>query len=88
MEKDRYNTVIDQASKLISPSQLSLLKLGLSLHVYSPKVQMYQQMAVERNLPNCGDTVVDVNGHLTCDKAEVLQLINKVCHPDLALINF
>lgn len=72
--------MIEQASKLISPSQLSLLKLGLSLHVYSPKVQMFQQIAVERNLPACGATVVDVNGHLTCDKSQLIQLINNVIH--------
>lgn len=76
-ERERYNIVIEQASKLITPSQLSVLKLGLSLHIYSPKVQMFGQMAVERNLPNC-ETVADIGGHLTCDINEISNLIQKV----------
>ncbi|KAJ8942874.1 hypothetical protein NQ314_009938 [Rhamnusium bicolor] len=76
-DKERYNKIIDHASKLITPSQLSILRLGLSLHIYSPKVQMFEQIAQERNLPSC-PTVADVGGKLTCDVEEAKQIINDV----------
>ncbi|XP_018571194.1 UDP-glucose:glycoprotein glucosyltransferase [Anoplophora glabripennis] len=73
-DRERYSKVMDHASRLITSSQLGLLKLGLSMHIYSPKVQMYEQIAHERNLPSC-PTVADVKGILTCDIAELKRLI-------------
>lgn len=66
-----------QASQLITPSQLSVLKLGVSLHIYSPKIEMFGQMARERDLPSC-PVVVDVGGKLSCDLKETKQLIDTV----------
>lgn len=76
-DRKRYETVLEHASKLITPSQLSVLKLGLSLHIYSPKVEMYGQIAGEIDLPGC-PIVVDVGGRLTCDMTEMKEYITKV----------
>lgn len=76
-DKKRYDKVIEHASKLITPSELSVLKLGLSLHIYSPKVEMFGQIANERDLPGC-PIVADVAGKLTCDMTEMKQYISKV----------
>lgn len=76
-DRERYDKVIDEASRLITPSQLALLKLGLSMHIYSPKVQMYGQIAQERNLPSC-PAVADVGGTLICDIGELKKLIKNV----------
>ncbi|KAJ8920947.1 hypothetical protein NQ315_015740 [Exocentrus adspersus] len=73
-DKKRYDTMIEHASRFLTPSQLSVLKLGLSMHVYSPKVQMYKQIAQERDLLPC-PTVADVKGILTCSVAELKKLI-------------
>lgn len=54
-----------------------MLKLGLSLHIYSPKVEMFAQIAAERHLPAC-PIVADVGGSLTCDIAEMNKLIKQV----------
>ncbi|XP_060516530.1 UDP-glucose:glycoprotein glucosyltransferase isoform X2 [Cylas formicarius] len=71
----RYNKIIEQASHLVTTSQLSVLKLGLSLHIYSPKVQMYNQVTAEKNLPDCS-CVVDIGGTFTCNLQEINKLIN------------
>lgn len=69
--------MLKHASKFVTPSQLSILKLGLSLHVYSPKVEMFEQIANERDLPPC-PAVADVGGKLTCNVEEMKNLIGNV----------
>lgn len=75
-DKLKYDAVIDIAGKTITPAELEVLKLGLSLHIYSPKIQMFNQIASERNLPEC-PTVVDVNGHLICSLDELKNYFKK-----------
>lgn len=77
-DKERYETILEHAAKLITQSQLSVLKLGLSLHIYSPKVEMFGQIAAARDLPGC-PIVADVGGKLTCDMTEMKEYITKVC---------
>lgn len=77
IDQERYKVALKHAEKLITPAQLSVLKLALSLHIYSPKVQMFGQIAHERRLPLCS-TVADVAGQLTCDIIQLKELINKV----------
>lgn len=69
---------MEHASKLITPSELSVLKLGLSLHIYSPKVQMFWQIASERQLPHKCDVVADIGGTLTCNIDSISRLIENV----------
>ncbi|CAG9768969.1 unnamed protein product [Ceutorhynchus assimilis] len=75
-DKRRYETLLEHAAELLSPSQLSVLKLSLSLHIYSPKVQMFKQIATEKHLPAC-QCVADVFGQLSCDLDEISNLIEK-----------
>ncbi|KAF7287176.1 hypothetical protein GWI33_002543 [Rhynchophorus ferrugineus] len=74
-DKSRYNVLLQHAETLLTPLQLSILKFSLSLHIYSPKVQMFNQMAVERNLPDC-ECVAELGGNLSCNLEEVLSFIN------------
>jgi hypothetical protein len=63
---------------LITPAQVSVLKLALSLHIYSPKLEMYSQMAVERGVCDISCPVVaDVAGKLTCHVEEMKKLITQ-----------
>ncbi|KAK7864404.1 hypothetical protein R5R35_000446 [Gryllus longicercus] len=78
-EKASYDKVLEVAGELIPPSQLSVLKLALSLHTYSPKVEMFAQMASERGLPSLGcPAAADVGGKLTCDAQNLQKIINDV----------
>lgn len=76
-DQERYKVVLKHAEKLVTPAQLAVLKLALSLHIYSPKVQMFGQIANERKLPLC-TAVADVAGKLTCDVIQLKELIETV----------
>lgn len=76
-DRKRYEVLLKHAAQLLTPSQLSVLKLSLSLHIYSPKVQMFQQIASEQHLPTC-QCVADVGGQVSCDLKEIKSLIEKV----------
>ncbi|XP_018331345.1 UDP-glucose:glycoprotein glucosyltransferase isoform X2 [Agrilus planipennis] len=69
-EKQQYDKVTEIISKLVSSSQEMLLKFGLSLHIYSPKVEMFDQIAKEQDLPSC-PIVVDVAGKFLCNLDEI-----------------
>ncbi|XP_050308475.1 UDP-glucose:glycoprotein glucosyltransferase isoform X2 [Anthonomus grandis grandis] len=84
-DKKKYDVLLQEAAKLLTPSQLSILKFSLSLHIYSPKVQMFKQIATELHLPNC-DCIADVGGQTSCDLGAIKQLIEQqtvVKNPDL-----
>lgn len=69
-EKKQYDLIMDHAGMLITASQMSVLKLGLSLHVYSPKVEMFEQIASQMGLLNC-NAVADLGGKMFCDVNEM-----------------
>lgn len=74
-----YEETLSAAGQFLSPSQLGILKLGLSMRAYSPKIEMFQQIALDRELlssDECG-AVADVNGELTCDIKEMKKLVEK-----------
>ncbi|XP_063224607.1 UDP-glucose:glycoprotein glucosyltransferase isoform X2 [Bacillus rossius redtenbacheri] len=77
-DRERYDAVLRHASRLLSPAQVSVLKLGLSLHVDSPKVEMFMQMAKERGVPatHC-PAAVDVQGQLSCSAEELVRLVRQ-----------
>lgn len=76
-DKEKFDETISAASQFLLSSQVPLLKLSLSLRAYSPKIEMFSQIALDRRLPTgeeCG-AVVDVNGELTCKVEEVKSLV-------------
>lgn len=76
-DQERYRVMLKHAAKLVTPAQMSVLKLALSLHIYAPKVQMFGQIAQERKLPLC-TAVADVGGQLTCDTIQMTDILKKV----------
>ena len=71
--------MISISGKLLSESQLKLLQLSLSLRIYSPKLEMFRQIALERGVQatetkDCS-FVVDVNGELSCEVDRLLELV-------------
>ncbi|XP_067014377.2 UDP-glucose:glycoprotein glucosyltransferase isoform X2 [Anabrus simplex] len=77
-DRAQYELVLRHADQLITRAQVAVLKLALSLHTYSPKVEMYAQMASERGLPATACPIAaDVGGRLTCDVGEMERIIDE-----------
>nr|XP_012149315.1 PREDICTED: UDP-glucose:glycoprotein glucosyltransferase isoform X2 [Megachile rotundata] len=80
--RESYDIIIEFAEKYLSPSEIALLKLGLSLRIYSARVEMFNQMAENKNVSvfNCYN-VVNIGGVLTCSLEELENLIDKETWP-------
>ena len=70
--------ITEVARNFISESQIGLLKLSLSLRIYSAKVAMFHQMAQDEDFPTTDDcnTVVIVEGNHTCDFQTMINMID------------
>lgn len=71
--------MLTASSHFLLPSQLRILKFSLSVRAYSPKIEMFHQIVIDRGLPSveeCG-AVVDVGGQLTCDVKKVKELVEE-----------
>ncbi|XP_076685306.1 UDP-glucose-glycoprotein glucosyltransferase isoform X3 [Andrena cerasifolii] len=76
-EKDNYNAIVAFTEKYLSPSEVALLKLGLSLRIYSARVEMFTEMAENKNISALGCyNVVDVGGKFTCSLEELEELVS------------
>lgn len=69
---------MDLSRKYLSEAQVSLMRFSLGLHVYSPKIEMFQQIAMVQGVPQqkC-EAVIEVNGKLTCDSSLIKTLLNE-----------
>lgn len=74
-DKSIYSMALSLASKHISPLQLNLLKLTLSLRAFSPAVQTHQQIAQEIPISKECPAFIDVKGHMTCDPKKLDSLL-------------
>lgn len=71
-----YDKSFAIVSRFISNSQVQLLKLALSLHIYSPKIEMYAQMAKEHGMVEKGcPCAAYIEGKLVCSLSELKQKI-------------
>ncbi|CAL7942835.1 unnamed protein product [Xylocopa violacea] len=78
-EKDSYDLAIAFAEKYLSPSEIALMKLGLSLRIYSARIEMFTQMAENKNISilDCYN-VAEVGGTFTCSLEELEKLVDRV----------
>ncbi|XP_014254817.1 UDP-glucose:glycoprotein glucosyltransferase [Cimex lectularius] len=67
-DKDYYERALGLLDPLLSQPQISLMKFSLSLHVYSPRVEMFCQIAKEKGVV-C-PAAVELGGELYCDYDE------------------
>ncbi|XP_053694365.1 UDP-glucose:glycoprotein glucosyltransferase [Sabethes cyaneus] len=83
-EEQRYVKLLDLAERLLEAGQTNLLKLALSLHSFSPKVQAHLQIGREALKQYECDTsaFVSIGGKLACDEDD-LRSILKVVDRDL-----
>ncbi|KAK6034491.1 hypothetical protein COOONC_28018, partial [Cooperia oncophora] len=76
-DRKKYEIGLEQASKILSPPSIDLLKLSLSLRLYSPIVQLFQQIASDYAMP-CR-AFFDIHGMRGCD-VEGLESALKSAH--------
>uniref|UniRef100_A0A8C1JQA8 UDP-glucose ceramide glucosyltransferase-like 1 n=1 Tax=Cyprinus carpio TaxID=7962 RepID=A0A8C1JQA8_CYPCA len=62
-----YDLILKRASVLLSPVQLNLLKLALSLRAYSSTVYSFQQIASNEPPPPGCKAFFNVHGQMSCD---------------------
>uniref|UniRef100_A0A182J6H8 UDP-glucose:glycoprotein glucosyltransferase n=1 Tax=Anopheles atroparvus TaxID=41427 RepID=A0A182J6H8_ANOAO len=76
-EEKRYQKSIELASEILGDGQISLLKLALSLHSFSPKVQAHLQVATEvLTKGDCETTIfASVNGKVACDVSDLRSIL-------------
>ncbi|XP_077988302.1 UDP-glucose:glycoprotein glucosyltransferase 1-like isoform X2 [Glandiceps talaboti] len=74
-DEDIYHLGLKYAGQLLSPVRLNLLKFSLSVRSYSPKIEMYNQMANDLPPPAGCSSFIDIHGEITCDLSEVPSLI-------------
>lgn len=75
----QYKKSLQLAEELLGRGQINLLKLSLSLHNLSPKVQAHLQIAneVQKTSPCITETFVDIGGRIVCDISEIDANLNK-----------
>ncbi|KAL8598827.1 hypothetical protein ACOMHN_015406 [Nucella lapillus] len=74
-DKSLYSMALSLASKHISPLQLNLLKLSLSLRAFSPAVQTHQQIAQELPISKECHAFIEVKGEVSCDPKKLDSLL-------------
>lgn len=72
----KYQTALSKAESLLSNSKLKVLKFSLSMHVYSPRIEMYAQMAADRGV-QCS-TSVEIDGELVCSVEALKKALKQI----------
>lgn len=75
-DKIKYETALSKAKQLLSNSKLRLLKFSLSMHTYSPRIEMYAQMAADRGI-QCS-TTVEIDGELVCSIEKLKNILKTI----------
>lgn len=80
-DKELYDKVISFSSRYLAGSQLSLLKLSLSLRAQSPRLEMFQQIAkdrlIDKKFEKCKTSVIEYGGKLYCSAEDVKLVAGK-----------
>ncbi|XP_050455971.1 UDP-glucose:glycoprotein glucosyltransferase isoform X2 [Cataglyphis hispanica] len=75
-EKESYDLILELAKKYLSESEIAVFKLGLSLRIYSARVEMFSQMAVNKNVSSYGcNNIVNIGGTFTCSLQDIDRLL-------------
>lgn len=71
---------MELAQKYLSPSEIAVFKLGMSLRIYSARVEMFFQMAVNKNVSSYGfcDNFVNIGETFTCSLEDIDRLLEQV----------
>lgn len=67
-EKLKYEACVGVASTLLAPAQLRMAKLAVSMHITSPAVRMFDEIAIQVGAKDAPcDTFVAIASQKVCD---------------------
>lgn len=72
-----YEVAVQQAVSALSESRSDLLKFALAMRLYSPKIQVFQQIAEGYGESSTCGTFIDLNGKVLCSIAELENEVKK-----------
>ncbi|XP_011503813.1 PREDICTED: UDP-glucose:glycoprotein glucosyltransferase [Ceratosolen solmsi marchali] len=76
-EKDHYDFVMSISEKFLTSAEIAVMKLGLSLRIYSPRIEMFYQMAENKKTSNINcNNFIDVGGKFVCSIDELQKFID------------
>ncbi|KAL0109124.1 hypothetical protein PUN28_014311 [Cardiocondyla obscurior] len=77
-QKENYDVILELIEKYLSKSEIAIFKLGLSLRIYSARVEMFSQMAVNKNVSSfeCNN-IVNIGGTFTCSLENIDRLLEQ-----------
>lgn len=76
--KQHYDLVLSIVEKYLSEAEMAVMKLSLSLRIYSARVEMFSQMASFRGSNLDCINFVDIGGRYTCSLDKIDKLIELV----------
>ncbi|CAG0918617.1 unnamed protein product [Notodromas monacha] len=74
-DKEYYDLVLETAERYLTAGRVRLLKFALSLRYYSPRIEMFRQIAADRGVPKNCAAVVEINGVMTCNPGDIDRLV-------------
>lgn len=75
-EKQIYEACIGVASTILAPAQLRMAKLSLSMHLTSPTVHMFDQIATQNGARTADcDTFVAIASKQVCDDENLRDIL-------------
>lgn len=78
-EKQIYEVCIGVASTILAPAQLRMAKLALSMHLTSPTVHMFDQIATQNGAKTVGcDTYVAIASRQVCDDENLRDILKSL----------
>ncbi|XP_038051139.1 UDP-glucose:glycoprotein glucosyltransferase 1-like isoform X2 [Patiria miniata] len=75
-DESMYAFVLKFAGRLLTDTEMDLLKLTLSIHSHSPRIEMFNQIAKDLPPPTGCNTFVDIHGQVTCSLKDMAELID------------
>ena len=82
-----YDACIGVASTLLAPAQLRMAKLALSMHLTSPTVRMFDQIATQSGAKEVTcDTFVSIASRKICDNDALKDVLKSYNQYDVASI--
>ncbi|XP_051016927.1 UDP-glucose:glycoprotein glucosyltransferase 2 [Acomys russatus] len=76
-EYSYYNLILKKAGQFLHNMHINLLKFAFSIRMYSPAVQMSQQMAADEPPPDGCSAFVVIHQKYTCKINEIKKLLSK-----------
>jgi len=90
-DKEQHGAALEASKKILSPAQQALFRLAVSVHNYSPKLQLYKELWSTAAKAGCiigspGDAVALVNGKCV-NRADAVMEAVQTCSKSSSKVN-